>query len=84
MKKYSAILITSICFVGCDTKVDVHDDKAPGENRTTIVTPPSEKKETNTTIVNPPATEKKTEKNSTTVVTPDSSSRTETKTETKR
>jgi hypothetical protein len=80
MKSHSMFLVATLCLVGCDTKVDVRDDK-PADS-TTIVTPPAEKKETNTTIVNPPATEKKTEKN--TVVTPGGSTRTETKTETKQ
>lgn len=60
MKCYIFAAVTALSFVGCDTRVNV----PPAENKTTIVNPPAEKKESTTIIQQPPA-EKKTETSTT-------------------
>ena len=52
---YYLILLAAAMLVACDARVDVKPD---GADRTTIVTPPAEKKVENTTIVTPPAEKK--------------------------
>ena len=53
--KTALLILASAALVGCDA--DVHTSPAP--DKTTIVTPPAEKKvEHNTTVVTPPADKK--------------------------
>jgi hypothetical protein len=56
MKSQLAVVAASILLASCEADVNV--PRGEGD-KTTVVTPPAEKKvETNTTVVNPPAEKK--------------------------